>query len=143
MTAVIYLDPAVPRPVIDGAWHLARLTETVPALGDEIETLRGASALVEYAPMAARTAQRTHCPQLPGETLRETASAAFPQEQIARGPGRDTSRRCSPTSETRRNGWEGEPVGVSRCEGGRSVREIAAEAEIAAAVTSGTIGPLR
>lgn len=61
--ALIYLDLAMLRPVIDGVWHLARLS-AIPAPGEDITMLCGAVAQAVFAPHADRASHGvpTQCP---------------------------------------------------------------------------------
>jgi hypothetical protein len=63
MTALIYIDPTVMRPVIDGVWHLP-LPSAVPAPGEEITMLCGETAVAAFASLSERTAHGvpTQCP---------------------------------------------------------------------------------
>ncbi|MFF0147827.1 hypothetical protein ATK36_0432 [Amycolatopsis sulphurea] len=65
MSALIYIDLTVARPVIDGVWHLAGLS-VVPAPGEEITTPCGAAGPVVFVPSSERgrdgvPAQCLHC----------------------------------------------------------------------------------
>ncbi|SEP53783.1 hypothetical protein [Amycolatopsis saalfeldensis] len=63
MTALIYIDLTVMRPVVDDVWHLTQ-PSAVPAPGEEITMLCGETAVAAFVPLSERTAHRvtTQCP---------------------------------------------------------------------------------
>ena len=59
MSAVIYIDPAAIRPVVDGEWHRTRLTG-IPTQGQGVPMLCGITATAEFEPLDKR---RAHVPR--------------------------------------------------------------------------------
>lgn len=55
MSAVIYLDPAVLRPVVNGYWHRPRLAR-IPESGQVITMLCGETAEAKFQPLSDRRA---------------------------------------------------------------------------------------
>lgn len=51
--AVIYIDPLVIHPVIEGVWHHARLPE-IPGPGEAITMLCGATGVAAFQPLSQR-----------------------------------------------------------------------------------------
>lgn len=55
MKALIYVDLAAWRPIVDGRWHRTHLSR-VPAPGEQIVLLCGRTAPAAFEPIAGRTA---------------------------------------------------------------------------------------
>ncbi|MEV6828200.1 hypothetical protein [Amycolatopsis sp. NPDC051102] len=55
--ALIYIDPLMIHPVMDGVWHHARL-ESIPAAGEAITMLCGVTGVAAFLPLSQRQRQR-------------------------------------------------------------------------------------
>lgn len=70
--AVIYLDPLVIHPVVDGEWHRTRLAE-IPHPGETITMLCGISGTAAFHPLHERLQRQIprQCPRCDALCRRE------------------------------------------------------------------------
>ncbi|WIV52895.1 hypothetical protein [Amycolatopsis nalaikhensis] len=84
MSALIYLDPALLRPVVNGHWHRTRLT-CIPAPGQIITMLCGEEAPAEFQPLVDRRARGVPhmCPRC-DSTYRREQGIPLEQDRLRR-----------------------------------------------------------